>query len=65
MERSDGERKGERFQDLTKELGSRNTEDRHPSKPVIKQTLTKFVKKVLVTGQPLTVVGARRQSNCN
>ena len=41
MERSDGERKGERFKDLTKELGSRNTEDRHPSKPVIKAKINK------------------------
>ena len=33
MERSDGERKEDKFRDVTAELGSRNTEDKHPNNP--------------------------------
>ena len=33
MERSDGERKDEKFSDFTAQLGSKNTEDKHPNKP--------------------------------
>ena len=35
MERSDGERKEDKCRDVTAELGSRNTEDKHPNNPEI------------------------------
>ena len=33
IERSDGERKEAKFRDVTAELGSRKTEDKHPNNP--------------------------------
>ena len=33
IERSDGERKEDKFREVTAELGSRNTEDKQPNNP--------------------------------